>query len=252
MALRQLARTILLRHRRSSDAYVRWLRRNGATIGDNVHFFNPTATRIDSVRIDWVSIGSNCKFVGPLTILAHDYSFSVLIESHHRILQPGGSYVKVGDNVFTGANVTILPGVTIGDNVIIGAGAVVASDIPPDSVVAGVPARVIMSLDEYRLKREANALADANRHYAHLAQSQGRQPSIADMQEHALVFLSRTDENWVRYFSPIHFPGCSRESVHRAFFESAPIMTEEHYFRQAEVLAPAPTAESRRDSQRAV
>lgn len=51
----------------------------------------------------------------------------------------------------------ILPGVIIGNNVIIGAGAVVAKDIPDNSVAVGVPARVIKTADEYleKIKKES-------------------------------------------------------------------------------------------------
>jgi len=51
--------------------------------------------------------------------------------------------VHIGKNVWIGANVTILPGVTIGDNAVIGAGAVVTKDVEANTVVAGVPARVL-------------------------------------------------------------------------------------------------------------
>lgn len=54
--------------------------------------------------------------------------------------------VTIGNDVWVGGNVTILPGVKIGDNVVIGAGAVVNKDIPSDSLAAGVPAKVIKSL----------------------------------------------------------------------------------------------------------
>ncbi|MGB4256363.1 MAG: DapH/DapD/GlmU-related protein [Phycisphaerae bacterium] len=57
--------------------------------------------------------------------------------------------IRVGNNVFIGYGAIILAGVTIGDNVVIGAGAVVTKDIPSNSVAAGVPPRVIKSLDEY-------------------------------------------------------------------------------------------------------
>lgn len=59
--------------------------------------------------------------------------------------------IRVGSSVQIGFNAVILPGVTIGDRVIIGAGAVVSRDVPDNSVVAGVPARVVKSFDEYRL-----------------------------------------------------------------------------------------------------
>lgn len=51
--------------------------------------------------------------------------------------------VTIGDHVFVGANAVILMGTTIGDRAVIGAGAVVTRDVPPDTAVAGVPARII-------------------------------------------------------------------------------------------------------------
>lgn len=57
--------------------------------------------------------------------------------------------IKIGSNVWIGADAVILPGVTIGDNVIIGAGAIVTKDIPSDSVAAGNPCKVIKSKEKY-------------------------------------------------------------------------------------------------------
>lgn len=54
--------------------------------------------------------------------------------------------IKIGNNVWIGANVSILPGVTIGSNVVIGAGSVVNKDIKPNSVAVGVPCKVIKNL----------------------------------------------------------------------------------------------------------
>ena len=58
------------------------------------------------------------------------------------------SIVTIGDDVWVGGNVTILPGVTIGDRAVIGAGAVVTEDIPADSVAVGAPARVIRTIED--------------------------------------------------------------------------------------------------------
>lgn len=55
--------------------------------------------------------------------------------------------VTIGDDVWIGGNVTILPGVTIGNNVIVAAGAVVTKDVPDNTLVGGVPAKKIRSLE---------------------------------------------------------------------------------------------------------
>lgn len=55
--------------------------------------------------------------------------------------------VRIGDGVWVGANATVLPGVTIGDGSIVAAGAVVTEDVAPNTVVAGVPARLVRKLD---------------------------------------------------------------------------------------------------------
>ena len=54
--------------------------------------------------------------------------------------------VRIGNDVWIGGNVTILPGVTIGNNVVVAAGAVVTKDVPDNAVVGGVPAKVLKTL----------------------------------------------------------------------------------------------------------
>jgi serine acetyltransferase len=74
---------------------------------------------------------------------------------NHRVSETIGC-IRIGDNVFIGSGTRILGNVNIGSNVIIGASALVNKDIPDNSVVAGVPARVISSFDDYINKRLAN------------------------------------------------------------------------------------------------
>lgn len=56
--------------------------------------------------------------------------------------------ITVGNNVWIGGSVTVLPGITIGDNCVIGAGSVVVNDIPTDSVAVGNPCRVIKKVEK--------------------------------------------------------------------------------------------------------
>lgn len=56
--------------------------------------------------------------------------------------------VRIGNDVWIGGNVTILPGVTIGNNVVVAAGAVVTKDIPDNTLVGGVPAKKIRDLED--------------------------------------------------------------------------------------------------------
>lgn len=62
------------------------------------------------------------------------------------------SPVIIGDNVWIGSNATILPGVTIGNNSIVAAGAVVTKDVPENTVVAGVPAKVMKQIPDSKAK----------------------------------------------------------------------------------------------------
>jgi len=60
---------------------------------------------------------------------------------------PRTAPVRIGAGAWIGAQATILPGVTIGEGAVVGAGSVVTRDIPPNVTAAGVPARVIRSLE---------------------------------------------------------------------------------------------------------
>lgn len=97
-----------------------------------------------------ITIGQNVEITAGVVFITHDGAAWTLrnFDEKYRELDVLGP-IKIGDNVFIGNNAIILPGVTIGDNVVIGAGAVVSRDIPSNSVAAGVPAKVIRSLEEY-------------------------------------------------------------------------------------------------------
>ena len=101
--------------------------------------FNLTILDINEVYIgDNVMIGPNTT----ITTVGHPLSPK---KRQKHLAQ--ASKITIGNDVWLGANVTILPGVTIGDNVVVGAGAVVTKDIPDNSLALGVPARVVKKIE---------------------------------------------------------------------------------------------------------
>ena len=101
--------------------------------------FNLTILDINEVHIgDNVMIGPNTT----ITTVGHPLS-----PKKRRQHLGQASEIRIGNDVWLGANVTVLPGVTIGNNVVVGAGAVVTKDIPDNSLAVGVPARVIKEIE---------------------------------------------------------------------------------------------------------
>jgi acetyltransferase-like isoleucine patch superfamily enzyme len=106
----------------------------------------------------YVRLGNNVHLTG-CTLFGHDGAVSMLKQAYGVRLDKVGK-IDIGDNVFVGHQAIIMPGVTIGPDAIVAAGAVVTRDVPPGSIVGGVPARVIGSVQEIltRLQSETQAL----------------------------------------------------------------------------------------------
>lgn len=85
-----------------------------------------------------VHIGSECEIGSGVLIMDNDFHVPGALSA-----RPAARPVQIGDRVWIGARAIVLKGVTIGDAATIGAGSVVTSDVPPRTVVAGVPARII-------------------------------------------------------------------------------------------------------------
>ena len=93
-------------------------------------------------RYAWENV-SSC-FIGPNVSIYTACHSTDPVERNSR--REWAEPVTIGNNVWIGGSVTILPGVTIGDNVTIGAGSVVTHDIPADVVAAGNPCKVLKHL----------------------------------------------------------------------------------------------------------
>ena len=115
--------------------------------GFNIHlgknfYSNHNLVILDANKVEFgnnVFIGPNCGF----------YTSSHPLD--YKTRNKGLEYakpIKVGNNVWFGGNVCVLPGVTIGDNVVIGAGSVVNKDIPSNVVAVGNPCKVVKEILE--------------------------------------------------------------------------------------------------------
>ena len=99
-----------------------------------------------------ISIGNNVRITTGVKFCTHDGGMWVIRNLGYNTHADCFGKIVVGDNVHIGWNAIIMPNVEIGSNVIVGAGAVVTHNIPDNTVVAGVPARVIRTIDEYYKK----------------------------------------------------------------------------------------------------
>ena len=116
----------------------------GCNIKVGKHFFaNFNLTVLDEAEVtfgDHVFVGPNCSFYTAI--------HPIDVERRNACLQRAEP-IHVGDNVWFGGNVTVLPGVTIGSNTTIGAGSVVTRDIPDGVVAAGTPCRGIRRVGDF-------------------------------------------------------------------------------------------------------
>ena len=119
--------------------------RRGMIVGKD--FNRQQGCFIDPTHCFLIDIGDNVTFSIRVTLMAHDASTKKSL-GYTKI-----GRISVGDNVFVGANTTILPNVSIGNNVVIGANSLVTKSIPDNCVVAGNPARVLCSLEEFKEKK---------------------------------------------------------------------------------------------------
>jgi maltose O-acetyltransferase len=119
----------------------------GMGLGDDVWL--PASTWIDTSHCYLISIGDHCGFGEECLILAHDAQMDEFLDATRigRVVIHPSSHI--------GARSIILPGVEIGPRTLVGAGSVVSRTLPPDTVCAGNPARVLCSLDEYLTKHRS-------------------------------------------------------------------------------------------------
>ena len=128
---------------------IKFLRSQGVKIGKHCQILNRP---INYGSEPWlIEVGDKVTITYGVFLLTHDAASRLFRETLPNSSIFGNRFgsIKIKDNCFVGINSIILPGVKIGPNSIVGAGSVVNKDVPPNTVVAGVPARFICSLNEY-------------------------------------------------------------------------------------------------------
>ncbi len=110
-------------------------------VGDNF-FANYGCTILDVAKVE---IGDNVFFAPHVSIYTAGHPIH---PDSRNSMYEYGLPVKIGGNTWIGGNVVIVPGVTIGEGCVIGAGSVVTRDVPPFSVAAGNPCRVIRAITD--------------------------------------------------------------------------------------------------------
>lgn len=143
-----------LPHLAKINDYNKILKMQGVEVGDNTIFYSPSTITVDVSRPFMLKIGDYCKITSGVTILCHDYSRSVCINTLGLGNVGDAGMTIIEDNCFIGMNAIILMGAHIGKNSIVGAGSVVSGEFPENVVIAGNPAKIICSLEEFYNKRK--------------------------------------------------------------------------------------------------
>ena len=169
--------------------FIKYLREQGIVIGEKCHFGDPKTITIDLTRPYLVEIGDSVRMNKGFTLLTHDFTTSTLQNVYNEFI-PSSGKVKIGNNVYFAQKCTVLKGVTIGNNCIIGYGSLITKDIPDNSVVNGIPARVVCTIEEYYKKRKEKSLKEAFEMIRVFEEKYKRSPLLSELQEEYFFFVS--------------------------------------------------------------
>jgi len=128
-----------------------FFRECGLAIGEGCRIFSNNPHETFGSEPYLIRIGNHVTITSGVKFITHDGGTWVFRQEDPAFDVFGP--IEVKDNVFIGIGTILMPGVTIGENCVIGSHSVVSRSIPANSVAAGVPARVIMGLEEYRAKK---------------------------------------------------------------------------------------------------
>ena len=162
MKLKRLYQTFRLWTIPSDGKRAEWAKRQRiyAAIGDNVRIMD----RKVPLYANLIKFHNNIQVASNVSFITHDAIHSVFNSLTNKLsTQQGGVFlenigcIEVMDNVFIGSGTQILGNVRIGPNAIVAAGSLINHDVPPNSIVGGVPAKVIGWFDDLVEKRKTTS-----------------------------------------------------------------------------------------------
>lgn len=174
----------------ASDRYISRLRALGVRIGEGCRVYSPSSVTIDVTQPELVVLGNKVMITKGCTILTHGFEWCVLRELHPGEIFGSAGAVTIDDNVFIGMGSIITKNVHIGANCVIGAGSVVTRDIPSNSVAAGNPARVLMSIQALYERTVARQVDEAKAYARSIVAARGRKPQLSDFKEFFYLFAT--------------------------------------------------------------
>ena len=159
--LQRLVHTVGLNLQRGAFARGAYLRKHKifAEVGSCVRF----QPRMVPLYPELIKLHNNIMIGAGVRFVTHDAVHTVLNRMNMGKFPEMVGCIEVMDNVFIGADSTIMPNVRIGKNVVIGAGSIVTKDCEENSIYAGVPARRLGSFDDFVAKRRNGGYATVAR-----------------------------------------------------------------------------------------
>ena len=227
-----LKRIARLFKRKTSKSILDNLKLGGADIGIGCQIYDCEKVCIDSTRPWLLKIGNYVRITRGCVILTHDYSLSVIRRTYGEWIGEGGQTI-IGDNVFLGMNSIVLMGAKIGNNVVVGAGSVVKGVIPDNCVIAGNPARVICTLDDYYKSRSEKSIKEAKECIRVYYDRFGKTPRPSDLAGFKFLFAERSWDYLKENGLSFSCTGDEPKEVEEMFFKTKPICSFEDLVKSA-------------------
>lgn len=146
------------------NKYPNYLQKKGVKIGKECEIYKSASFGSEPYLI---TLGNHVRINEGVQLITHDGGYWIFRNAYAGLGTEFSNIdylngIKIGNNVHVGTNAIIMPGVCIGDNCVVACGTVVTKDVKPNSIVGGVPARYIESLDEYADKARRKGVPTKN------------------------------------------------------------------------------------------